>query len=328
MHRPCGSQAAGVPVANGAFARRASSLPVLLFTAAAVKIQRCAPPPLRAGVACCSASSSFPPDYHADDPSPFLLPQPSAELAAVQRTRVHKHRRMHMVAPASIDEPKASASVDSAGVLRTQQELFRHRFIVSSDLLIRVPLEAPTLLRTFVTHEQLCGVLQVGLEAHRPKTSMRWSSDSKKMLSLPNAGGSSLLSEVLSFELLERTFGAKLQRTEMELRYKPGSKITDYAVTVCDRHSLGVSVTRAFKFEAEELTEQDAYSLLARKLTAINISSRNVRNYFWRKQVLHVWARTYRDAQRLERQYLNLPPELRTNTIVLITLCHGVDWIW
>ena len=75
---------------------------------------------------------------------------------------------MQVVAPASIDEPKASASVDSARVLRTQhrQELFRHRFIVSSDLLIRVPLEAPTLLRTFVTHEQLCGVLQVS--PHNP----------------------------------------------------------------------------------------------------------------------------------------------------------------
>lgn len=68
--------------------------------------------------------------------------------------------------------------------------------------------------------------------------------------------------------------------------------------------------------------------MLAKKLLAINISSRNVRNYAWRKQVLHVWARTYRDAQLLEREYLKLAPDLRTNTIVVITLCHGVDWIW
>eukprot|EP00966_Prymnesium_polylepis_P313901 7253716-Prymnesium_polylepis.1 len=40
------------------------------------------------------------------------------------------------------------------------EQLFRHRFLVSKDLLIRVPLEGPTLLRTFVTYEQLCGVLQ------------------------------------------------------------------------------------------------------------------------------------------------------------------------
>ena len=111
------------------------------------------------------------------------------------------------------------------------------------------------------------------------------------MLSLPNAGGSSLLSEVLSFEMLSRAFGATLDRTEMELTYvpgapprgrlarcdppsrainkiardslpatcsprgcaslAPGSKITDYAVTVHGGYKLGVSVTRAFKFEAE-----------------------------------------------------------------------------
>ena len=47
------------------------------------------------------------------------------------------------------------------------------------------------------------------------------------MLGLPNAGGSSLCSEALSFEMLARAFGARLEMTEMELRYTPGSQITD-----------------------------------------------------------------------------------------------------
>jgi hypothetical protein len=74
--------------------------------------------------------------------------------------------------------------------------LFRHRFITSSDLLIRIPLEATTLLRTFVENEHLSGCLQLTLEAHRPRHTMRWSGDSQRMLMVPNAGGSSLLSEV------------------------------------------------------------------------------------------------------------------------------------
>lgn len=39
-----------------------------------------------------------------------------------------------------------------------------------------------------------------------------------------------------------------------------GSKITDYAVTVCDGYQLGVSVTRAFKFGLPmEFTADEAY---------------------------------------------------------------------
>ena len=51
-------------------------------------------------------------------------------------------------------------------------------------------------------------------------------------------------------------------------------------------------------------------------------------NMHWRKQVLHVWVRTYRDAQTLEEQYAAIPPEVRGNSVVLITLANGIDWIW
>ena len=153
------------------------------------------------------------------------------------------------------------------------------------------------------------------------------------MLGLPNAGGSSLCSEALSFEMLARAFGARLEMTEMELRYTPGSQITDYACRVFNGCVLGVSVTRAVVHRGNgqlggHLCDDEAYRLLSKKLAGINISTRNIQNMRWRKQVLHIWARTYRDAQLLESVYLTLPPELRTNTIVLITLCHGADWIW
>ena len=53
---------------------------------------------------------------------------------------------------------------------------------------------------------------------------------SERMLSLPNAGGSSIASEALALEVLERAFGARLVMTESELLYRAGSKMTDFAV--------------------------------------------------------------------------------------------------
>ncbi|KAL3905279.1 MAG: hypothetical protein SGPRY_010968, partial [Prymnesium sp.] len=119
--------------------------------------------------------------------------------------------------------PREATPAASGAAIPTRSQLFRHKFIVSSDFLIRVPLEGHSLLHKFVACAQLSGVLQLTLEAHRPRRTMRWSSDARRMLSIPNAGGSSIWSEVLSFELMSRAFGAKLDRTEMELLYAPGA---------------------------------------------------------------------------------------------------------
>ena len=214
-------------------------------------------------------------------------------------------------------------------------ELFRHRFLVSSDLCIRLPIEAATLLRAFVVHSHLSGVIHLQLEAFRPLSRMLWSPDAQRMLSLPNAGGSSLVSETLAFELLARAFGASLERTELELLYSRGSKMTDFAIHLFGGYPLGVSVTRAYKWRKGLLQERvpkeldvcEAKRLLVKKLEAINTSSRNVQNYRFRKQILLVWAFTHRDATLLEQIYTEVPASLRANTVLLITRCNGVDWI-
>ena len=114
--------------------------------------------------------------------------------------------------------PPADNRALRAGTKDAEIELFRHRFLVSSDLCIRLPIEAATLLRAFVVHSHLSGVIHLQLEAFRPLSRMLWSPDAQRMLSLPNAGGgSSLVSETLAFELLARAFGASLERTELEL---------------------------------------------------------------------------------------------------------------
>lgn len=48
-------------------------------------------------------------------------------------------------------------------------------------------------------------------------------------------GGNSVWSEVMSYEILNASYGAQLRRTEMEIEYYPASKITDYSVTVMVR---------------------------------------------------------------------------------------------
>eukprot|EP00967_Tisochrysis_lutea_P132223 scaffold230633_cov40-Tisochrysis_lutea.AAC.2 len=195
-------------------------------------------------------------------------------------------------------------------------------------MLIRLPLDGVRNLRHLVKQHDRPGILHTHVEAFRPRHKLRWSADAQRMMGVPNAGGSSQQSEVLSLEVLARSFGARLEMTEMELRYTHQSKITDFAVTIFGEHAIGVSVTRAINWPLLDLTSDDAYRLLHKKLKAIQISNQNVLNYKWRKQVLHVWARSYRDAQLLEEQYQRIPLSVRGNSIVIITLCNGMDWIW
>ncbi len=231
--------------------------------------------------------------------------------------------------------------------VQPQQQLFRNRFIVAKDFLIRIPLDAGRQVREFVLLSHLAGCVQLGVEAFRPLDSVHWSGSALRMLMEGNAGGSSLISEVLAFEMLARAFGAHLEKTEKELAYRPGSKITDFAIQAFGENvPLGVSVTRAYSWggpptEEEErpwdrrcrgrpvaLTPCAARRLLEKKLFAVNSSSRNVRNYRWRKQILFVWAFSYADACLLEEEYLRISTKLRANTVLLISRVSGVEWIW
>ena len=113
---------------------------------------------------------------------------------------------------------------------------------------------------------------------------------------LPNAGGTSVVSETLSFEILNRMYAAKLKSTEMELRYYPlGSKITDFSVSIYGE-TIGVSVTRAMKFRGT-FNDEDGVRLLTKKLDGVICSSKAVlKQYRWKKQILHIWAETKETA--------------------------------
>lgn len=68
-----------------------------------------------------------------------------------------------------------------------------------------------------------------------------------------------------SYELLHRCFGATLLKTETEIEYFPtGGSITDYTCKLND-NTLGVSVTRAWKYRGD-FEQEDAIHLLTKKL--------------------------------------------------------------
>ena len=152
--------------------------------------------------------------------------------------------------------------------------------------------------------------------------------DARRVYEEENAGGSSLISEAMSMELLARAFGAKLLKTEMQLAYFPStSAITDFAVEL-DGIELGVSVTRAMSHPDSPLTLEAALRLLQKKLSGVLKSTAACYNASWRKQVLHIWARSAQAARLLEEAYALLAPELIHSTLVLVTRCNALPEIF
>jgi hypothetical protein len=176
-------------------------------------------------------------------------------------------------------------------------------------------------------------------------TTVTLSHDASAVLNNPNAGGSSALSEALSFEVLRVQFGAQLCRTEMQIRCKCASracpdvttdthkdwtqsKITDYSITIgCER--IGVSVTRACVFKGD-FTDAMAKRLLTKKLFGVVDSSAHVITpHAWKRQVLHVWCQEPYIADVLRRVYNDeLDAALTRDTLVICTVAHGAEWIF
>ncbi|XP_038065949.1 AAC-rich mRNA clone AAC4 protein-like [Patiria miniata] len=168
-----------------------------------------------------------------------------------------------------------------------------------------------------VTNINERGFIWTQFESFRHVSMMDLSAGGFKILNIPNAGGNSVDSEVLSFELLHRCFGAQLLKTEMEVAYYPeGGSITDYTCLMFGTR-LGVSVTRAMKFKGD-FEPEDAEKLLRKKLNGIVNSTRNSLED-WHKQILHIWAMNHHVADQMARAYSRMPREFTTNTVVLVT---------
>lgn len=146
----------------------------------------------------------------------------------------------------------------------------------------------------------------------------------QRMHDTPNAGGSSAVSEVLSYEVLHYCDGAALYKTETEVSYTAAGKRTDLVVDVAERR-LGVSVTRAVPFPCgNPLQLEQATDLLDGKLSDIQQSSALVTEADrWERQILHVFTASHDDSLVVEQALAALDPAVRADTIVLVTEVDG-----
>ncbi len=178
-------------------------------------------------------------------------------------------------------------------------------------------------IENLVTNENMNGCILTHFDQIKEFKKMQLSNEAFRILTTPNAGGNSIQSEVLSFEFFKKYFNAFLLKTEMEVQYFPeGGSINDFVMNAFDT-IIGVSVTIAMKYPMNELfTEQDAYSLLIKKLRGINRSSKNSL-IKWKKQILHVWVMNEHTSISLMNAWYELEDEITTNTVLLITVAKN-----
>lgn len=185
-----------------------------------------------------------------------------------------------------------------------------------------------TKLRGLLENTKAHGVITSQFRAHRRFSDMTLSAEALRILIIPNAGGNSVVSEVLSYEMLRQLLGAKLFKTEMEVKYFPqGGSITDYVVQIFDQ-VLGVSVTRAFQYGGD-LQVANAVTLLQKKLRGVNQATSNSM-IVWSKQLLHVWVKDRASAKVVLQAFRSpaLEKELKSNTLVLVTTAENTPEIF
>ena len=153
------------------------------------------------------------------------------------------------------------------------------------------------------------------------------------LFDIANAGGSSVESEVMSFEVLHFCEGATLLKSETQISYEPPSDagantITDILVEI-GGSKVGVSVTRAYHPPGVPYTDADAKSLLEKKLIGVNRSSQRVLPQDkWVKQILHVLSVDQANTDAIARVWPTIDPAIRADTIVLVTQTAGGGFVY
>tara|TARA_B110001452_G_scaffold43323_1_gene33163 strand:- start:372 stop:1268 length:897 start_codon:yes stop_codon:yes gene_type:complete len=239
----------------------------------------------------------------------------------------------YVAATASI--AATDTTVRSLPAHRDRADAYGQTFVLAPTFCLRLGAEDAMLLSAAVKQEGLAVFLHSELSG-KPQLSGSFedavapglTTDARRVWTEDNAGGSSRNSEALSMEVLARAFEAVLHKTEMQLRYFPSNgAITDMCIAI-GGEELGVSVTRALGPPHRGFTDEDAEHLLRKKLDGVLKATATCFNASWRKQLLHVWAADAAVALALERAYSALPPALTADTVVLVTVCHGMPEIF
>lgn len=152
------------------------------------------------------------------------------------------------------------------------------------------------------------------------------SEDGTRVYEEGNLGGSSLLSEVLAFEMLYRCELATLIKTEAEIVYDTDGKKTDFLADI-DGRTVGVSVTRAFHYPPDTpYTLEEADELLRDKLADAGEAAENVSAAdAWERTLLHVIAYDEQYAALVAEAHAALGADVTEDHLLVVTTTDGND---
>ena len=162
--------------------------------------------------------------------------------------------------------------------------------------------------------------------------------ESRSILATPNAGGDSVESEVLSFEVLKRMMPFwELSTMEMNTRYRSSGPLTDFVARSALRNDaeVSVSVTRVFGWNASmRISGKDLAPLLIRKLAGLRCATSRILPRRKRGMVLFVWVpdgrveknvrRVWNKLRDLDCLYANAPEAGRQRQLYGVNFERGV----
>jgi len=132
--------------------------------------------------------------------------------------------------------------------------------------------------------------------------------DALRILTKPNAGGNSILSEALACEVMVKAFGGTDVRGELEIRYSRRYVYPCDLMLRVKNINVGVSVTRAMHWlDPRAFCADTAYSLVERKSQSVLYAqSVGEGEDSHDRSVLFVWCQTPRIADRVVDAYHDL----------------------
>jgi len=146
------------------------------------------------------------------------------------------------------------------------------------------------------------------------------------IVSVPNAGGSSVYSEVFAYEWLARCELAEFLKTETGVTYDIDGKKIDILVAI-DGRKVGVSVTRAVTFPfGDPYTLAAATTLFERKLDDIQLATTQVSAADrWSKQMIVTLAYDAQHAAVAMEAWAALDDATRDDTLMVTVVTSGDD---
>lgn len=156
---------------------------------------------------------------------------------------------------------------------------------------------------------------------------MKMHRDAKRSLTIANAGGKSVLSEMLSMQYFVNVLDAESILLEQEVKYWAQYKQIDFLCSIKGVR-VGVSVTRAMTYpNPNSFSLSHAKELLDKKLYGLIVSRNAVQlEHAFFKSVLHVWCQTPRIAALVRRAYEQLDIssyglDVKGVVILVLTVC-------